>query len=198
MHGIVALPRAVRLVVLPLALGVLLLSPSWSAQRPPSWPHEGSMVEYELRSSFMAPDGSYRQETSSRLRLVFDGSAWSGTCAGTTSETLDGFSTQSTWSVPSGGRPAVAPTDARRGSTVTVPLLDGVDIAEGCRQRGEAVQVVGHKRQVTTGVEPANTSPYQDVSVSWDRGTGLVLDWSKAFRNGSSSGRLVETDATVR
>lgn len=161
-------------------------------------PHEGSTIEYELASSFTAPDGSYRHETTSRLRLVFDGSTWSGTCAGATTETFDGVTTTSTWSVSSGGRPAMAPTDARRGSTVTVPLLDGADISEGCRQRGDEVHVLGHKRQVTTAEELPDTSPYQDVSVSWDRGTGLVLDWTRAVRDGSSSGRLVATDAFGR
>ncbi|HUR25892.1 MAG TPA: hypothetical protein VM327_07770 [Candidatus Thermoplasmatota archaeon] len=193
MTRIVDLLPTARLVLLPVALGMLLLAPTLSAQRPAAWPRNGSTVEYDLASSFTAPDGSYHQETASRLRLVFDGTAWSGTCTGTARETVDGTTTRSSWSASSGGEPARAPRDARRGSTVTVPLFEGVDIAEGCRQRAETVHVVGHKRQVTTGVEPAGTSPYQDVSIAWDRGTGLVLDWSKAFRDGSSSGRLVES-----
>lgn len=171
----------------------LLVVPSSPALHTAPWPREGSSVEYELRSSFTAPDGSYHVESTSRLALVYDGTAWNGTCAGETLEVVDGVPLLSTWSSPSGGRPASAPTGARRGETVVVTLLDDPGVAQGCWQRSEDVAVVAGGRRAA-GEELEETSAYQDVTVTWDRKTGLVQDWSRQVRSGSTAGRLVASD----
>jgi hypothetical protein len=199
---IAALLRLAGGLLLVGAVAVVLGPPAWSSQqasvwpRPdgPTWPQAGSTVEYELWSSFVVPDGSYRQETTASLRLEYDGSAWTGLCAGTRTETIDGVVTASEWSVPSAGLPALAPVDAKRGDTVEVALLDGAGVAEGCRQRGETVQVVRPGREVLAQELP-EAGAYQDVSMRWDRGTGLVLDWSRAGHGGAVGGRLVASDA---
>jgi hypothetical protein len=196
-------------VLLPLlaAFAVVLVPPSWSPQQasvlasqatPPSWPGEGSRVGYEIFASFTAPDGSYHQETTASLTLAYDGASWSGSCIGETTEVVDGLATTSRWSLPSGGGPALAPTDAEQGETVLVALLDDAAVAEGCRQRAETVTVVGRDDGAITAAELPDTSPYQDIALSWDRETGLVLEWSRVLHGGATSGRLVESDAFDR
>jgi hypothetical protein len=205
-NGISAFLRAAILVPLLVGFGVVLVPPSWSSQQASVWPHqpasswpqEGSTVEYDLHSSFTTPDAAYHQETTARLALVYDGAAWSGSCEGQTTEVIDGTATTSDWSSPSGGKPAVAPTDAQRGDLVIVALLDDPAIADGCRLRAETVEVVARQNDVTKGEEPAETSPYLDLSITWDGDSGLVRDWSRVVHGGSSTGRLVTTDASDR
>jgi hypothetical protein len=188
------------------AVAAVLVLPSWSslpASIPPgrqaeAWPREGSTVEYHLRTSFAAPDGSYRQETTARLALAFDGAAWKGICSGETLEVLDGEATRSAWSVDSGGQPASAPRGAHPRQQVVVALLDDGDIAEGCRQRGETVQVVRRHGDELLGQELPESSGYQEVAVSWDVDTGLVHGWSRLVSGGSVTGQLVATDAPDR
>jgi len=167
----------------------------WGERGREAWPQDGSTVEYELATSFSTPDGSYHQASVARLVLVYDGDAWSGSCTGETTKVLDGVASTSSWSVASGGRPASAPADGRPGDEVLVSLLDDVDIAEGCRQRSEAVQVVRQQDDAFRGEEPAGTTEYQDITVTWHRSTGLVLEWSRVVHGGSAAGRLVATDA---
>lgn len=166
----------------------------WGERGRQAWPHEGSTVDYELATSFSTPDGSYHQQSVARLVLAFDGEAWNGTCSGETTEVLDGVATRSSWSVASGGQPASAPADPRTGNEVLVSLLEDAGIADGCRQRSEVVQVVG-QHDTLRGEEPADTAAYQDIAVTWDRSTGLVLEWSRVVHGGSATGRLVATDA---
>jgi hypothetical protein len=202
---IAAVRRAASVLLLAAVAAVLVL-PSWSslpAAIPPgrqaeAWPRDGSTVEYDLRTSFSAPDGSYRQETTARLLLAFDGTGWAGTCSGETLEVVDGAATRSRWSVDSGGQPASAPRGAHPRQQVVVALLDDGGIAEGCRQRGETVQVVRRHGDTLLGEELPETSGYQAVSVSWDVGTGLVEEWSRLVQGGSAAGRLVATDAPGR
>ena len=202
---IAAVLRAATVLLL-VAVAALLVLPSWSSQpasgppgrQPPAWPQEGSTVEYELRTTFVAPDASYRQETTARLALAFDGAAWKGTCSGETLEVLDGEATRSAWSVDSGGQPASAPRGAHPRQQVVVSLLDDDGIADGCRQRGETVQVVRRHGDELLGQELPETSGYQEVSVSWDVDSGLVQEWSRLVRGGSVHGRLVATDAPDR
>lgn len=181
-----------------LALAVAFLPPTQSAEQGAAWPQAGSRAEYGLQTSFMVPDGSYRSETMATLSLTYDGEAWSGTCAGETTEVLGEDVTRSVFSSPSAGEPATAPRDARLGETVTLALLDDPGIAEDCQVRGETVTVTDWSRRATTAEELSETSPYQDVTVAWDRDSGLVLDWTRLTHGGSSVGRLVDTDAFGR
>jgi hypothetical protein len=193
-----------------LAAIAILVPPVGSERHAPAWPQAGSTVEYDLRTSFTVPDGSYRREATARLALVYDGAAWTGTCSGETLEVVDGVATRSEWSSPSGGGPAFEQSDVRRGDLVTMALLDDAGVAEGCRQRGETLEVTAKDRH-GTAVEDGRGRPiartswvaeelpesgaYQDISIAWDRQSGLALDWTRALRTGSSSGRLVATDA---
>lgn len=201
---VAALPGAAVLLAVGILFGAVVAPPSWSSQasvwpvrQAADWPREGSTVEYGLRSSFIAPDGSYQVDTSARLTLAFDGAAWNGTCSGETVEVVDGVTLQSNWSSPSGGRPAFGPVDARRGEIATVALLDDAGIAQGCWHRGEDVVVVGAGRRMV-GEELEESSAYQDVAITWDRKTGLVQDWSRAVRSGASSGHLMAIDSSSR
>lgn len=187
-----------------------VLVPSWPAQQAAPWPREGSTVEYELRSSFTVPDGSYHEETTARLRLAFDGARWTGTCSGQAREVLDGSPTTSTWSMASGGQPILAPAGMRRAATVPATLTQGADVAEALRQMGTDLLVVGPGRHATameddrgrtlrrnawTAEELPETSAYQDLAAAWDRETGLLLDWTRVGSMSTSGVRLVASDA---
>jgi hypothetical protein len=170
----------------------------WAGTAPPQ---AGSTVDYELRTSFTTPDGSYRRETTARLSLTYEAGRWSGTCSGEAREAVDGVVDLSTWSAPSEGPPAFAPAGAQAGETVTVELLDGEGIADGCRAAAETVVVEatdGQDGKAVTGSELEETAAYQDVSITWDRDTGLVSEWTRLVRGGSASGRLVGSDAAGR
>ena len=201
--GISAFLRAAILLPVVMGIALVLVPPSWSSQQASvwpqqeaaAWPREGSRVEYELQTAFSAPDGSYQQETTATLALVYDGAAWSGSCSWTTTEVVDGVAVPAEGSSPSQGKPAAAPTDARSGETVVVDLLGDLGIAEACRQRGETVLVLGEESGSLKAQEMPETSAYQEVSVTWDQETGLVLDWSRLVHGGSAVGRLVASDA---
>jgi hypothetical protein len=195
--------RAALMLAVLFTAGALYGPPSWTSQpasvvagrATEAWPREGSMVAYELRSSFAAPDGSYRNEVMARLALSYDGESWSGACTGESREVVDGVASTSDWASPSGGRPAVAPADARPGDTVVLALLDDPGVAEACRHRGETVQVLGDRDGALSAEELPETSGYQEVAATWDRRTGLVLEWTRSTSGGSVTGRLVATDA---
>lgn len=160
-----------------------------------AWPRQGSTVEYELRTSFTAPDGSYHREATATLALAYDGTLWSGSCVGSETEVVDGVATSEEFATPSLGTPPVGPTDAKPGETVALALLDDPQVAEACRQRGETVEVVRLRGGSILAEEMPETSDYQDVAATWDRETGLVLEWTRAVRTGSVTGRLVHSDA---
>lgn len=181
--------RVVGLALVLFAFAVAVI-PSQAA--PPSpVPTEGSSVQYTLRSSGGAPDGSFRVVTESTLLLRFVDGAWTGKCSGTTTTDSYGTVTSESFARDSPLPPPRMPGRLHRGETVDPALLDAA--SEGCRHDLGELVVAGRANDGAKSMlatESAEASAYQDAALSWDAKTGLVRSWSFAGRSGGFEGRL--------
>lgn len=183
-----------RLAVLALLVALLAIGTVPTQAAPPaSWPVEGSSVEYALRSSASAPDGSYSQVTTATLRLTYSAGAWHGTCSGATTTSTD-VSTTETFEVATPAPPPMMPTRTHRGDAVDPALTAAQPV--GCRQDEGTLVVDGHgdpgKAKTILAQEAVDASPYLDAAMAWDGRTGLVLSWSHAASGGGFEGRLTQ------
>lgn len=186
--------RAVALALVLVALAVAVM-PS-QATPASSGPSGGTSIEYALRSSGGAPDGSFRVVTESTLVLRFVDGAWTGTCTGVRTTDAYGSVTPESFTQASPMAPARMPGRLHRGETVDPVLLSAA--SEGCRHDLGELVVAGRASDGTKSMlatESAQANAYQDAALSWDAKTGLVRSWSFAGHGGGFEGVLVSASS---
>lgn len=160
----------------------------------PTWPAEGSTVRYAAKGGTSVP--GYALSYASNATFVFTAGAWRATCQ-EDRRTFVSAGDRPEWNNTTETRelafaPPSAPTDTSPGAIVTVRYL------QACEVREDSVVVLGESTREAggrtfaawTGEETADATPYQQIEVTWDRETGLLVAWDVARMHSGDVGGI--------
>lgn len=175
----------------------------WPNQVPaPAWPVAGSYANYVTRDFSGAPDGSWSIEHDGAVDLTYNGTAWSGTCHGSTSEWLgyEGRWNNTTYSQAVAFGPLKAPVPVSPGQDVNAQVAMNcfrVDRELVVRDQAQVSGVSGEPTWSYRADEDPDASSYRDWYAAWDTRRGLVLDWNLQNQYNNARGSLEASDAPL-
>jgi hypothetical protein len=187
-----------------------------SARAVGAWPVEGSYANYRLTSD-QSQAGGFQAVAEAYLYLRYENGAWAGACEGRTSEFFpDRPREDSDWTYYAHEGPPMARPDVQVGWTINPRVLLAAGYGHSCAQYELITQVRGQVDHVTAlqdgkgralfvrvwdGTETDPDASLQDLSLKWDRHTGMIHEWHRdgyPAHETTLDGWLIGTDAFIR
>ncbi len=178
----------------------------------PAWPVAGSHVTYELFSRLVS--GNHVTTSEATQHLTYDGAQWNAVCTGTTTEESDGTTTTTHWTYNTVQGPRRVSTNVPVDSTTNPRVIAMPASGESCEVTEWIVRVEAPQWRTSSmmreddayvlrafiGREAPDGENGQDLEMSWEERSGMVLDWRRSGRMSQMTlyeGHLVDTDAHI-